>query len=241
MSTKIKSPNEKSNGFLWALLAVLLIAVVVVGYIFFSSRDAKIEKVTGEFEQTQVNFNVALKDNAYELKSDKATDATPRVELYEDFSCPHCSDLAIATDKAMLKAVEAGELIVDVRTLNFLDRGNVDGHSTRAGEALMIVGQTGDANAYWNYRDLLMNKQKDIYAKWNMSDFAAAARQLGVSEETAKKIADASPEHTEAISMFKANSEKLETETGKVSSPRIIKDGKDIDDLTNWVEVAKKS
>lgn len=240
MSTKIKSPNEKSNGFLWALVAVLLVAVVVVGYIFMSNKNSKIEKVTQGVEKTDVHFNLTTKDNAYQLKSDKASDSTPQVELYEDFSCPHCADLAIATDAEMLKAIDAGELIVNVRTLHFLDGGNNDGHSTRAGEALMIAAQQGDADLYWNFRDMLMKKQKDIYGKWEMKDFAEAARQLGANDDTAKKIADAPSDHTAAVAVFESNAEKLKAETGKVSSPRIIKNGKDIEDLKNWVSEAKK-
>lgn len=240
MSTKIKSPNEKSNGFLWALLAVLLIAVVIVGYIFVSNKGSKIEKVTEGFEKTDVSFNLEFKDNAYQLKSDKATDSTPHVDLYEDFSCPHCADLAIDTDADMLKAVDAGELVVNVRTLHFLDSGNNDGHSTRAGDALMIAAQQGDADLYWNYRDMLMKKQADIYAKWTMQDFADAARKLGATEETAKKIASSPSDHPDAVAVFKANEDKLEAETGKVSSPRIIKNGKDVEELKNWVSEAKK-
>lgn len=240
MSNKIKNPNEKGNGFLWALLAVLLIAAVIVGYIFMSNKDSKIEKVTQGIEKTDVNVEMTMTNNAYQLKSSKSTSSTPQVDLYEDFSCPHCADLAIATDGDMLKAVEAGELIVNVRTLNFLDGEATDGHSTRAGDALMIAAQQGDADVYWNFRDMLMKKQADIYAKWEMKDFAEAARQVGANDETVKKIAEAPKEHTEAIAMFRANEEKLKTETGKVSSPRIIKNGKDINDLKNWVAEAKK-
>lgn len=241
MSNKIKSPNEKSNGFLWALVAVLVIAVAVVGYIFVSGKGAKIEKITEGFEKTEVTFDLSMKDNAYQLKSDKATNSTPQVDLYEDFSCPHCSDLAIATDKDMLAAVDAGELIVNIRTLHFLDRGNNDGHSTRAGDALRVVAQTGDASAYWNFRDLLMQKQQEIYSKWTMLDFADAAKQVGASDEAVKQIAELPADHAEAVKVFEANAEKLQEETGKVSSPRVIKDGKDIEDLQNWVAVAKQS
>lgn len=240
MSTKIKSPNEKSNGFLWALLAVLLVAVVVVGYIFMSNKGAKIDKVTEGIEKTDVNFKISVKDNAVELRSDKATDSTPRVDLYEDFSCPHCAELAVATDADMLKAVDNGELIVDIRTLHFLDRGNNDGHSTRAGDAILKVAAQGDAKAYWTYRDVLMKKQADIYGKWSMQDFADAARKVGANEDTAKKIAESPADHADAVKVFESNADKLKNDTGKVSSPRIIKNGKDIENLQTWVEEAKK-
>ncbi|MDU0479833.1 thioredoxin domain-containing protein [Staphylococcus chromogenes] len=239
MSNKIKNPNEKGNGFLWALLAVLLIAAVVIGYIAFSGKNAKADKIVEGFESQNYSAGATFANNAVELKAANAPADTPRVELYEDYSCPHCSELAEATDGAMLKAVEEGKLIVDIRTLSFLDGENKDGHSHRAGTAVVLVAQNEEPKTYWNFRKLLMEKQKDIYAKWSMDDFAKAAKQVGASEETAKKIS-AAGDHAAFIESSSANEKKLKDETGKVSSPRIIKNGKDIDDLKNWVAVASQ-
>lgn len=237
MSNKIKNPNEKNNGFLWAILAVLLIAAVIIGYIFINGKNAKSEKIVEGFEKQDVNISMTYANNAVTMKSPNAAADTPRVDLYEDFSCPHCGDLAIATDGAMLKAIEEGKLIVDVRSLSFLDQGNADGHSHKAGHAAMVVAQNDSPSAYWNYRKLLMEKQKEIYAKWSMEEFAKAAKQVGASDETAKKISELK-DHSEYATPSKQNEEKLQNDTGKVSSPRIVKNGKDIDDLKNWVAVA---
>lgn len=239
MSNKIKNPNEKSNGFLWALLAVLLIAAVIIGYIAFNGKNAKSDKIVEGFETQDVTATATFANNAVELKAPNAAADTPRVDLYEDYSCPHCSELAEATDGEMLKAIEDGKLIVDVRSLSFLDGENKDGHSHRAGHAAMILAQNEQPKTYWNFRKLLMEKQKDIYAKWSMDDFAKAAKQVGASEETAKKIS-AATDHAEYSELSATNEKKLKDETGKVSSPRIVKNGKDIDDLKNWVKVASQ-
>ncbi|AKK03882.1 DsbA family protein [Corynebacterium epidermidicanis] len=239
MSNKIKNPNEKSNGFLWALLAVLVIAAVVIGYIAISGKNAKTDKIVEGFQTQDIHATATFANNAVELKGDKATADTPSVELYEDYSCPHCAELAEATDNDMLKAIDDGKLVVNVRTLSFLDGENKDGHSHRAGGAALIVAQNENAKTYWNFRKLLLEKQKDIYAKWSMEDLSKAAKQVGASDDTVAKIA-AATDHQAFTEVSTANEKKLKDETGKVSSPRIIKDGKDIDDLKNWVAVASQ-
>lgn len=238
MSNKIKSPNEKSNSFLWALLAIGLIAVIVVGYIVFNGKNAKTDNVVNGYTAEKVDFDMEYKDNAITLKSSKANDSTPSVELYEDYSCPHCADLAVATDADMKKAIEAGELVVHIRPLNFLDRGNNDGHSTRADSAALAVAETGNAEDYWNIRGLMMTAQKDIYSKWSLEDFSKAAEKLGIDKDTVQKIADGS-ERQAAVDLGKANGDKLQADTGTVSSPRVIQNGKDIENIQTWVDQAK--
>ena len=230
MATKIKSPNEKSRGFLWAIILVIIFAVALVGYIVISNRSSS------DVETQNVSFGINVEDNAVVLKSDSATADTPTVDLYEDFSCPHCSELAIATDDSMRDAIDQGKLVVNVRTLNFLDRGeNEDkGHSTKAGAAALAVAKTGDANLYWNYRSKLMVDQKKIYNRWDAKDFAKQAKDLGASNEVVKQIEDQS-EKDAFLEEKTANTTKLETETGSVSSPRIVHNGKDVQPSSDWV------
>lgn len=233
MSTKIKSPNERGNGFLWALLAVLVIAVGVVGFIVVSGKDSKDAKE--EATQEKVNFNITSSNNMITLKSASATDSTAAVDLYEDYSCPHCSELAVATDGNMKTAIESGKLVVNIHPLNFLDHGDTDGHSTRAGAAALAVSQSNDASLYWNYRAKLMTDQKNIYKRWSNEDFADAAKKMGASSDVVDKIKDGADKDT-MIQTAEANSKKLEEQTGSVSSPRVVKDGKDVQLSEKWVE-----
>ena len=214
MSSKIKSPNESSNGFLWALLAVIVIAAVVVGYIVINGQKSHgggggSNDIAAQWEKQNVSFTETFADDAVTLKSASATAETPTVDLYEDFSCPHCSELAIASDDAMKDAIDQG-------------------HSTRAGTAALAVAKSGDANLYWNFRAMLMNNQKDVYNKWDNEQFAKAAETLGASEDVTKAIKD-EKEKDAFLKMKDTNTSKLEGLGRGVSSPRVInKDGQDV-------------
>ena len=248
MSTKIKSPNEKGHGFLWALVAVLVVAVIVIGYIITSGDGDKsgsggasttttdgVETEAVEIEPGNiepVDFNVEHHDGYITLSADSADDDTPVVDLYEDYSCPHCSELAEATDGDMKDAVTDGKLVVNIHPLNFVAGGD-DGHSTMAGTAAMIIADSGDAQLYWNYRKALLENQRKIFDRWNYVTLADAATRLGAEEEIVVTIRDGKGQ-TEFEKIASANAEKLKEQTGQVSSPRIVRDGKDVD-LRNWV------
>lgn len=239
MSQKVVNPNQKSNGFLWALLAVVLIAVAVIGYVVVSGRGAKTDNAA-QMTQQDVAFVLSTDGDALVLKSANASDDTPVVELFEDYSCPHCADLAEATDQQMKQAIEDGKLIVRIRTLNFLDRGVEDGHSHKAGAAALAVAKSGDAKLYWNYRTLLMQDQAKIWNKWSNDDFATAAQKLGAGDEVVNEIKNAAL--MDEFTKIAADDQKyLEDTTGTVSSPRVLKDGKDITLSDNWVSEVQAS
>lgn len=246
MST-VKDPTAKGNsGFLWGIGVLLVIIAVVLGFIFYQNRGANMQGLEG-FAKENVNMEMSFGDNAVTLKAADAKDA-PEVELYEDYSCPHCSDLAKETDGQMKEKIEQGKLIVKVRTLNFLDGSqngiesikSNDGHSSKAAAAMEQVAKSGDVQLYWNLRKYLMDEQSKVYNKWEMNDFAEAAKSLGADDDTVSAIKDAPVGKGNAL--VTANYEKLEGDTGSVSSPRVIKDGKDIpeDDKTSimeWVDL----
>lgn len=235
MSTKVQNPNQGSKGFLWALVAIVVIAAVVVGYIVMSSRGAKTEYVADR-EYENVAMNAELSGDYVTLSSATVTDDAPTAELYEDFSCPHCSTLAENTDAEMRAEIEAGNLVVQIHPLNFLDRGNTDGHSTHSLAAILSVAESGDSSLYWNYRALLLEDQTEILNKWSEDDFASAAEAMGADSAVVDSIKNG--ENLErANEIATANAEKLEESTGSLSSPRVLQDGRDVDveDINQWI------
>ncbi|HHU67869.1 thioredoxin domain-containing protein [Corynebacterium sp.] len=239
-STKVSNPNAKGgSGFIWAVVAIIAIAAVVIGYIVMSGQGKKTEHLADR-ERVDVAFTSDFSDNAVTLKSDNVKADAPEVDLYEDFSCSYCGKLAENTDADMQAAIEAGDVVVNVRTLNFLDRGNIDGHSTRAAAAVLAVAEAGETDVYWNYRAVLMEEQEDIYNKWSNDDFANAAKHVGASDAVVDKIR--SGENVDAAnSLATANADKLNEETGSVSSPRVIRDGEDVvgekGDINQWLKI----
>lgn len=237
-STKVSNPNAKGgSGFIWAVVAVIAIAAIVIGYIVLSGQGKKTEHLADR-ETIDVAFTSDFSDNAVTLKADNAKPDAAEVDLYEDFSCSYCAMLAENTDEDMQAAIESGDLVVNVRTLNFLDRGNAEGHSTRAAAAVLAIAEAGETDVYWNYRAALMEEQADIYNKWSNDDFADAAEQLGASEGVVETIR--SGENVEATDQLATeNADKLQAETGSVSSPRVIQDGQDVDspDINQWLDV----
>ncbi len=237
-STKVSNPNSKGgSGFIWAIVAVVAIAAVVIGYIVMSGQGKKTEHLADR-EIIDVAFESEFSDNAVTLKSADAKADAEVVDLYEDFSCSYCGQLAVNTDEQMQAAIEDGDLVVNVRTLNFLDRGSIDGHSTRAAAAVLALAEAGETDAYWNLRAYLMEDQEELYNKWSNDDFADAAKQFGASDETVEKIR--SGENVEPTNtLATANADKLNAETGSVSSPRVIQDGEDVpgNDINQWLDV----
>jgi len=238
--SKVSDPNAKSgNGFIWGVGVLLVIIAVVIGYIVWNGKQAD--------EVQDVSMSMDFKDNAITLKSDAANDDTPEVDLYEDFSCPHCADLAKSTDEEMKQAIEDGELVVHVRTLNFLDKvrdENNDGYSTKAAAALSELAKSGDVKTYWNLRDYMMQNQQSVATQWEIEDIADQAKELGAEDDVVDSIKNVDIEQGNKVG--KANSDKLNKETGSVSSPRVVQNGKDIPDkdsgrsLNDWVDVATK-
>lgn len=237
LSKRVQNPNQKSNGFLWALLALILVVVAVVGYIVFDGKQAKNAELGERAED--VAFNITFEDNATVLKSANASSDARKVDLFEDFSCPHCSELAIATDADMKQAIEDGKIIVHIRSLNFLDDGE-SGHSTQAGTASYVLAQDGDAKAYWNLRKISMEDLSKMYGNWDNKKFAELAKSLGADGEVAATIQDGS-EMDSYRNVAQANSDLLTKIGEKVSSPRVFIDDKEYTgDLNSWVEEATK-
>ena len=239
--SKVTDPNDKGgNGFIWGVGVLLVIIAVVIGYIVWNGKqsDDGIE---------DVNMTMEFTDGAITLKGESATGDTPEVDLYEDYSCPHCAELAQATDGDMKNAIEEGKLIVHVRTLNFLDGKDIEGqegYSTKAAAAMSELAKSGDIKTYWNLRDFLMQNQQSVANKWGIEDIANQAKELGAEDDVVESMKDVDIKQGNKVA--KTNYDKLDKETGSVSSPRIVQNGKDVPsekdqkagkNLGDWVEI----
>lgn len=239
VTQKIKNPNEKGNGFVIGLIALIAVVVVVIGSVVYIGRSQPIDGLPDE----DVNFSVALDGDVIRLGKDGAKGATTAT-VFEDFSCHYCAQMSEEGHDDELKALNDGKLVAEYRTLNFLDgqeKDQRDGHSTLVYAIARKIAETGDARAFWNFRTMMMRDQQNSVT-WDNNELADRLKQLGVADDVVKQVRDGM-NTTEAKASANANFDDLEKRIGKVSSPHVFVDGKDILEnsdggLGQWVEKA---
>lgn len=231
---KIKNPNEKSSGFLIGVIALVAIVAVVIGVVLWMGRNKPIEGLPDE----DVNFSMQVVDggNAVRLAADGATG--PVAEVYEDYSCHFCSDMAMGGHAEELAALNKGDMVVEYRTLNFLDGGR-EGHSTEALAVMERIAQTGDARLFWNFHTLLMQDQQEA-ATWDWNGFAKRLEGMGAPDDVVADVSDGLPLDA-AKDIGASNADRMTTALNKdkPSSPHVLVNGKDVlenaTDLGGWV------
>ena len=226
---KVENPNKKGNtAFIWAVLAVLAIALVVIGLIVFNGRENRSAAIKeGMIDVEGINVAWNEDEDIIHLTGDNADAKT--AELFEDFSCTHCADLHIASDEAMIEKLKAGEINVDLRPMTALDKGE-EGHSTKALAAELALFAHGDLAQAFTIRDYLFQNQQTVYNKYDNDGFADMAKDYEASKEAVQDIRDG--KYLETAKRMGANNMKYqEDKTGEAWTPRVLVDGKDIEDI----------
>ncbi|MDO4928981.1 MAG: thioredoxin domain-containing protein [Corynebacterium sp.] len=240
--SNVINPNENSHGFMWAMITLIVIIIAVIGYIVWANRGSDSESIATDWNQVSTNVEVELDDESVVITSENTKDDATVVEIYEDFSCQHCAELATATDADMLSAIEDGDIIVHIRDLNFMDRGQTDGNSNRVGASAYALAADGDANAYWNLRAMALEEQTEVYNNFDLNKLADAAAEFGASDDAVSAIRDF--KHQEEFAAdAEANADRLEAAIGSVSSPHVFINGEEVDssELQNWVSIARET
>lgn len=238
-STKVANPNSSGGkGFLWALLALLLIGALVIGLIVYNGRGAQADRIAENVEKVD-GVNMEFVDNTITLSGDSAEGAK-EAALYEDFSCSYCADLAEKTDSEMLEKIKAGELTVKFHPMVFLDGTGQQynpGHSTLALAAVLALAEKGETEAMWNMRKALLEQQQSLYGSADANKLADMAKDFGASKEAVDAIRNGEYE-AKAKEVGEANEADLVEKTGELSSPRVLVDGKDVESnpLENWID-----
>ncbi|WP_296214753.1 thioredoxin domain-containing protein [uncultured Corynebacterium sp.] len=243
MSQKIKAPNASKggNGFLWGIIAILVIAAVAIGFIVYNNQQHKVDNIS--LPNDKVKVKMTAEDSTVTLESEDAGDDVPVVEVFEDFSCHYCAQLETASSDDVKQALEDGKLKVKFRFLNFLDRGDESGPSTRGAATAWAVAKSGNVEAFWNIHRLMMDEQSTVTRQWDWDDLANAAEKMGADDGVVDKIRNESVKD-EGAKISRTNDKEIEKREGKVSSPLLYKDGKRFDppvnsdeSLGSWVPV----
>ncbi|EEI17260.1 DsbA family protein [Corynebacterium sanguinis] len=242
---KVQNPNDKGGAaFIWALVAVVAIAALVIGLIVFNGRSQRSQAIAEQMvpvENLEVSYTEG--DPYFTLSAAEGGEGAKSVDLFEDFSCSYCADLATTTDGDALEKIQAGELEVNVRPMTILDSQGGQyspGHSTHALAAELALAANGEAEALWNLRAMLFENQQSVFNKLDKDDFADRAKEFGASDEAVQAIRDGAFEE-QATAMGEANLNYQNEKTGTAYTPRVMRDDKDLvegQEITNWVDAA---
>lgn len=238
---KVQNPNQKGgNAFIWAIVAVIAIAALVIGLIVSNGKSQRDAAVREEMiDMSGINVEWAQDDNVIHLVG--ANPDAPTGQLFEDFSCGYCAELHKQTDPEMIEALKAGDINVDLHVMEFQDRG-IEGHSTRSLAAMLALIAHGDFDQAFSLRDYLYVNQQAT-AKYTSDDLADLADSYGASKEAVTDIREgAFIEKSKEVGA--ANLKLQQDETGEAWTPRVWIDGKDAEDLGDreaWVTTLKNS
>lgn len=210
MNGKTGLAPSGSRWFVWGITAVVIVAVLAVAALVIHGRSGG----------TKAASEVSYADGAVTARSEQATEETPVVDVFSDFSCSHCATLAEVTSEDLKAAVTAGDLVVNFRFLNFLD-GDDAGPSTRAASVVSAMGEAGDAEAFWELHDKVFSDQQTVAATWGDGEFAQVAEDLGVDASVVDAIRDGSVRDGRD-EMFRTNSDELERRAGQVATPMVF-------------------
>ena len=93
---KVENPNKKGNAaFIWAVLAVLAIALLVIGLIVYNGRENRNAAMQEEMIDA-TGINVAWNEDEDIIHLTGSNKDAKTAELFEDFSCSHCADLHLS-------------------------------------------------------------------------------------------------------------------------------------------------
>lgn len=225
MSQKIKAPNQKSSGFLWGLVAIVVIAVVVIAVVVIQGRDSK--DVKSGLAAADVNFNVSVEDGDILVRGESVPADAPAVDIYEDYSCHYCADLVEADHVSLKDALDNSKLSLRLNDVNFL-AGGADGHSTLGGIVAYAIAETGNAGAFWAYHDWAYLNRTEITG-YSLDDFADSVEKLGVDAATVSAIRDGSA-RDKYQPMLESNYQELISKEGdQAGTPALYVNGTKFD------------
>lgn len=237
-----KSSGDRTQLIIGAVAILVIVAVIVVGLVMYSKNSAV--QGSGYGASTK---SVATMDSAGAIT---VSNGSPdlKLDVYEDPLCPICADLEHQYGEQMAKAVDAGELSLTYKMVDFLNEAsNSKDYSTRALAALMAVAKVDGAKpgVWMSFHTALYDAKNQPKENGSTdlsnADLADLAGTVGASDEAKKLISDGG-EMAAAKADAQTNLKSLTDAAAKVGrgagTPTVTKDGvplstNDVDWLTN--------
>lgn len=136
------------------------------------------------------------------------------IDLYEDYSCPHCADYEVAVGPTLYSLVAKGDAIVNFHPIRF-----VTDYGLNAGSAAVCVA-ANDSQNWPDFHSALFANHNQQSDRWSASDFVNYAKVKGITDETTLSCIGKGA-HTGWIS----SNTKAATDAGVNSTPSLLING----------------
>jgi len=219
--------REKRNRNL--IIAGVIALVVVVGVVLYVIISQGNKSVIASVADVPANTSVETGGISLGSKMVAGTEnpGAPVLDVYLDFSCPHCADFEQINAEDIDSLVAAGEATVVYHPVAILDRsgGEYTGFSGRAVNAAGIVADQAP-EAYNAFQEGLFKLFGNATAEPTDQDIAATAVEAGVPQDVADTIAAGKHPYKDWV----AATTKEFSRDGYTGTPTVLIDGKEFED-----------
>ena len=206
-----------------ALVVIAIIATAVVlgtrGKNTAAAAGGPVATATTTVDGASVPFAIGGANAANGVRVG-ADDAKVTMDLWVDYSCPHCQEFEATNDAALSTLVAAGKLAVTYHNIQI-----VTDYGTEAGNAAACMA-VHDPNAWPAFNAALYANHSADTDSWTSSDLARFATANGGGDATQKCI-----EAATYRSWITANTE-ASAEAGVTGTPTMFINGEKTDTLS---------
>ena len=136
-----KRTTKRALIIVGALAAVSLVTVLVVNAAGSGSNGNNSNATPANFNSTGgIKIGTGLKAFTKDFTPTPSVSKPVSVVIYEDLQCPVCHQFEIANSAQLQSWVSKGQVTIEYHPLSFLDGNSQNAYSSRAGNALMCVG-----------------------------------------------------------------------------------------------------
>jgi len=220
--------RSNNKGMLYTVLALVAIAVLVLGgVIFFAKKGGEANPITfGETADPKIEITpegvIAVGE----------TDA-PLVQMWEDFMCPACGNFEGQNGERIASAVEEGKVRVEFHTMNFLDRSSGSGeYSTRALAAMQCVAAKDSLTTFFDVKNAFFAQQPtEGGGDRTATELADAAKAAGANDDSVECIGNVESNGgmDKAKDTADNSQQSIREVTDRASTPTVAYDGEVVD------------
>ncbi|GAC56307.1 hypothetical protein GOHSU_04_01770 [Gordonia hirsuta DSM 44140 = NBRC 16056] len=222
-------PRATSSRSAYVLIGVgvAVIALIVGGLVWNANK---------EYPDVE---DAVLAENAAFIVGERTAPIT--VDVFEDFTCPHCREFEEQSGHALSAAAQAGELRVRYHLLTFMDdQSPSDSYSSRGAGAVLCAARHDDRQVFTRLHAALFAQAPgpDSNGDLTNAQMAELAGTVGADQQTRDCIAEGALV-SQAQEMGRTSQQQLyNSNKGRVATPTVLVAGEPVSGILDgdgWV------